>query len=205
MPITAEKISDALDRFARKHPVEAEWINRNSKSFDFARSMMEGVVRFGGLTPNQIGAIQRCLEREKEAKDKPQGAEVSIEKVEQAFAAARARGIQKPKIRLEHFLFKPAGVNTKNPGAIYVTTKSRNPDQDGQYLGKIMGGKFFASRECTPEQQSSIVASASNPEAAAKAYGLRTGECSICGHKLSKSESIGLGIGPICRTRMGWA
>lgn len=39
---------------------------------------------------------------------------------------------------------------------------------------------------------------------AACAYGLRTHTCGICGRELTNDDSIKIGIGPICRGKMGW-
>lgn len=40
-----------------------------------------------------------------------------------------------------------------------------------------------------------------DPKAAARAYGLRSRRCGICGRKLSTPESIEAGIGPVCAER----
>jgi len=45
---------------------------------------------------------------------------------------------------------------------------------------------------------------AKDPSAAARAYGLRTGQCSICGRELTNAESRARGIGPICAERFGF-
>lgn len=39
----------------------------------------------------------------------------------------------------------------------------------------------------------------SNPKKAILHYGLATGECSICGRPLKDTESVRIGVGPICR------
>jgi hypothetical protein len=49
-----------------------------------------------------------------------------------------------------------------------------------------------------------IAAAIADPAAAAKAYGLRTGECCICGRTLTNRVSIDAGIGPICAGRWGF-
>lgn len=93
----------------------------------------------------------------------------------------------------------PAKADSKNPGALYV--KGRGAERT--YLGKIAGGKFLASRECSPEQQAKIVAFVCDPAAAAKAYGQETGVCCICNAVL-KSEWRLQGIGPICSQKFGF-
>ena len=62
----------------------------------------------------------------------------------------------------------------------------------------------YGLRACDDPTRERVVAVASDPHAAAKAYGARTGECSCCGRELTNAESIELGIGPICRDKFGW-
>ena len=108
-----------------------------------------------------------------------------------------ATRFKRPKLRLDAFQFSRAPDTGKNAGSIYVK-------QGEEYLGKVTAGRFLPVRECGDERAARIVAVASDPAAAAKAYGLRTGECSCCGRTLTNGLSIDLGIGPICRERFGW-
>ncbi len=128
---------------------------------------------------------------------KPDGEAIDVSKIATAFAAAFAHGIKRPKLRLDAFQFSRAPDHGKNAGSIYVK-------QGEEYLGKVTAGRFLPIRECGDERAARIVAVASDPAAAAKAYGLRTGECSCCGRTLTNGLSIDLGIGPICRERFGW-
>lgn len=123
---------------------------------------------------------------------------VDVTAIEDAFKAARENGIKSPKLRLAQYIFSAAPLTGSNPGAIYVKFS-----QD--YLGKIVKGEFLATRSCTEEQKAAIVAAASAPHEAAKAYGMATGSCSCCGRELTNGLSIDLGIGPICRNKYGWA
>jgi hypothetical protein len=122
---------------------------------------------------------------------------VSVARIEESFAAARASGIKSPKLRLDSFKFSRAPDHGRNAGSIYVT-------QDDLYLGKVTEGRFAPTRDCDAETTARIIAAASDPDAAARAYGMRTGVCSCCGRELTNSESIELGIGPICRSKYGW-
>jgi hypothetical protein len=45
---------------------------------------------------------------------------------------------------------------------------------------------------------------AGDPEAAAKAYALKSSKCFHCGHKLTVEESIRRGMGPDCAAKAGW-
>jgi hypothetical protein len=43
-----------------------------------------------------------------------------------------------------------------------------------------------------------------DPKAASLLYGLKLGQCGVCGRTLTNQESREAGIGPICSGRMGW-
>lgn len=189
---------DGAMAFATRHPDEMNWLAENMASNDFAASLARQLDGMGSLTPNQIAAL-----RDKTAALRSRAAApvVNVGEIEARFAVARGNGVKKPAMRLDTFVFKAAGDRSANPGAIYVTTKS--DDGEGVYLGKVMGGKFLRDRECTDDQQTRIVAAASNPAEAAKAYGMRTGNCSICGRELTAEESIERFIGPICLSKFG--
>lgn len=125
-------------------------------------------------------------------------AEISVEAIATAFAAARAKGIKAPRLRLDAFVFSRAPDTGRNAGSIYVKEKA------GEYLGKITDGRFHPTAACDDPTRTRVVAVAADPHMAAKAYGQRTGECSCCGRELTNGESIALGIGPICRGKFGW-
>jgi hypothetical protein len=125
------------------------------------------------------------------------GAAIDVSKIEASFATALQNRIKRPKLRLASFMFTRAPDTGKNAGSIYV--------KEGEaYLGKVTGGEFLPTRECGDERKAKVVAVASDPATAAKAYGLRTGSCSCCGRELTNGVSIDLGIGPICAEKYGW-
>jgi hypothetical protein len=214
------KAGSRWEEFKAANEAEAEWILRRAESFDFAAQMHAAVQRWGNLTPGQLGAVRKCMAsdldremRRQQAAEERKAAEAAaptvaaapLEKVEQAFANALAKGVRTPKLRLDTFVLSPAKASSKNAGAIYVTSKERTgEDGRGAYLGKIIGGRFLKVRECSPDEEQRIVAAASDPEKAAVAYGQRFGACSVCGRELTDSTSIDRGIGPICASRMGW-
>jgi hypothetical protein len=198
----AKREAEGLTAFAAAHPEVWAWIESAAPTFPFAQAMKEAIIRFGDLTERQLAACEKATAtraaRKAEAEARKANApEIAIDRIEQAFNAARASGLKYLKLNLDSFEFKPAGANSKNPGAIYVT-------EAGQYLGKVQEGKFFCSREATPDQQTRIVAVAADPEAAAVAFGKRTGVCSCCARELTNPESIERGIGPVCAERWGW-
>jgi len=203
-----QSIAEQVAGWAMQFGSDYAWINAKAATFDFAASMRDALNKYGHLTAKQHETVIRLRERD-EQRDAERRAEreqreasapvVSLEKIEEAFAAAQGNGIKRPKLRLDTFKFSLAPATGRNAGAIYVV------DAEGdQYLGKIAGGKFFRVRECTDDQEKRIVAVAADPKAAAIAYGRRTGNCCICGRELTNHASIDLGIGPICAGRMGW-
>lgn len=200
------KTQAALDSFAADHPLVWDWLNAEAPRFEFAAAMLESLRKWGKLTERQLAAALKCAEGAAERKAKwqaereqakAQAQSVSIDAIESAFERAKAAGIKWPKLRLDSFIFSPAGAAGKNPGAVYI--------KEGDiYLGKVLGGKLFKSRDCSADQEGRIVAAAADPAAAAVAYGKRFGACSVCGRELSNQESIDLGIGPICAERFGF-
>jgi hypothetical protein len=192
---------DNLDGFKAEHPAVFAWLEESAPTFEFAASLLEGVRKFGSLTPGQLAAAERAITRRDEARAaraarEAAAPEVSIDRIAQAFASAVASGIKRPKLKLDLYQFSLAPATGVNAGAVYVKVSDL-------YLGKIMGGKFARSRDCSDEDQAKIIAACADPFAAAVAHGKRTGQCSCCGRELTNAESIALGVGPICRANWG--
>jgi hypothetical protein len=192
----------AWEGFAAQHPEVAAWILASQASFEFAASLGEAVRKFGSLTERQLAAAQRCVDGRKAAQEARSAAitaapALTLEMVEKAFQTASEAGVRRPKLRLDVFTFSMAPATGKNAGAIYVK-------EGEQYLGKVQGGRFLRTRDCTDAQQAGIQAVAADPLAAAVAYGRRYGSCSVCGRELTNGESIDRGIGPICAGKFGW-
>lgn len=190
------------------NPVEAEWLTEAAMNFDFARSMLEALNKYGAFTEKQEAAVRKAAANSaarkaqwaaERAEREASKADIAIDRIAAAFAAASASGLKWPKLRLADFLFKPAGANSKNAGAIYVLNHS------DVYLGKVAGGKFTRSRDCDAATEQAIAAAAADPHAAAVAFGKQTGVCSCCSRELTNELSVSLGIGPICREKWGWA
>lgn len=210
------------DTFKIANKLEAEWIERRRETFGFfAGAMYDAVRKYGRLTDGQMAAVRRCVANDQGHAQKRAAAEIEraqivaaapavdaapLAKIEAAFASAKGAGIRHPKLRLDQFVFSPAPASGKNAGAIYVKQECRAVGEiyEGAYLGKITGGRFQRARDCDDGQEAAIVAAASDPEAAAVAYGKRYGKCSVCSRDLTNQDSIERGIGPVCAERMGW-
>ena len=196
--------TDNWAAFEAAHPAVAAWMV-SSTGFEFADSLKNAVIKYGSLSERQLAAAENCVAKRAAAKAaaeerKAAAPEISIAKIEEAIATAKANGLKRPILRLATFKFSPAPESGKNAGAIYVKTA----EGEGQYLGKIMGGKLFAVRECTDEQRDTILTVAADPKAAAIAYGKKYGQCCICARELSDPVSVENGIGPICQAKYGW-
>lgn len=193
--------ADTFSGFKAANPEVADWIEANRASFGFAESMHEAVTKFGDLTAGQSAAVWKCIDARKAREDAQKARAASAPAVEtdklmSAFDAALKAGLKRPKMRFEGFQASLAPATGKNAGAIYL--------KDGEaYLGKIVGGKLHATRDCSDEKTAAIRATMADPLAAAVAFGKRTGECSCCGRELTNHESIDRGIGPICAGKFG--
>ena len=190
------------------NPAEAAWMESSAPRFEFAKSMLDALNKYGHLTERQMETVQRLTAQDAErqaarAVEQATRAQtapvVSVEAIEVAFNTAKQAGVKRPKLRLDTFVFSPAGENSNNAGAIYIKNK-----EDGLYLGKVMGGRLFTSRDCTTEAAERIVAVSSDPKQAAVAYGMKFGSCSVCGRQLTDSDSVARGIGPICAENYGF-
>lgn len=190
------------------NPAEAKWLrDAAARGFEFAQSLQEALLKYGHLTEKQEAAVRKAAAKSaarqaqwaaERAERDANKADVEIDRIAQAFAAAKASGLEWPKLRLAEFTFSLAGENSRNAGSIYVK-------EGDTYLGKIAGGKFTRSRDCDADTEAKIVAACADPYAAAIAHGHQTGVCSCCGRKLTNKLSVELGIGPICRDKWGWA
>lgn len=152
---------------------------------DCARKDMEG-------EPARLAALKAKSEAETAHKS---GA-VDLVRIEQLFDTARGNGLKKPKFRAEGIEIAPAPAHGANAGALYVTG-------NGDYLGKLVGGKFIARREAPADTLSKLQAIAADPLAVGVAYGKLTGKCCACGRELTDPVSVENGIGPICESNWG--
>ena len=188
--------------FAEAHPEISQWILANARTFEFAGSLFNAIKKYGHLTEKQMAAAQKCVTREsaeqteREARQ-ANAVEIDISAISTAFNTAHERGRRTPKITLNGYKFKRAPDHGRNPGAIYVT-------QDDQWLGTIKDNAFASTRECTPSQQTEIIAAAADPDGAMTRFGLETGHCGICNRELTDPKSRARGIGPVCAENFGW-
>jgi hypothetical protein len=196
---------ERVDAFAKAQPAVWAWIVANP-TFEFAASLGEKVRKYGSLTENQIAAVVRSIaKRDAVAAERAQqnaarvetAPVVASERLLEAFKTAFANGLKFPKLRLGGLVITKAKDNSSNPGALYVKN-------GGEYVGKVVSGRFLCTRECPADVQGTVVSVINDPAAAAKASGLQTGSCSCCGRELTDPESVASGIGPICAKKWGF-
>jgi hypothetical protein len=199
----ARKLVDAIQSYTESNEAVVMWIAENVGYSDFAKSLHAALHKYGSLTDKQTAAVHKCIakrdeNRKAKAERDESAPDIDITVIADAFQTAKGNGLKWPKLRLANFIFSLAGDSSRNPGAIYVK------NTDGDYLGKIQGGRFFSSRECSDETTKEILDVAANPSEAAEAYGHQTGSCSCCGRELTNSESVERGIGPLCAAKYGF-
>lgn len=197
------KRAENLAEFEKENQAVAVWWT--GSTFTFAIDLREKVMQYGNLTAGQLAAALRCAEKfnaVKTANEIQRAANaaaapvVNISSVTASFSRAKAKGVQKPKMKLlgngQKLTFSRAPDNGKNAGAVYVK------DDEGTYLGKIANEKFQKSYDCSEDRAAAVLAACADPEQAAIAFGKEFGVCSICSRTLTDPDSIERGIGPIC-------
>jgi hypothetical protein len=157
---------------------------------DFAASLVAQWDRKGYLSDKQQYWANK-IAGEQSTKET-----VDLTPIKNMFENARNSGYKRAKYRAEGIVLSLAGNNSRNAGAIYVK------DINGIYLGKVQDSVFhpvyMGEKAIEP-----LKLIAENPLQAAIRYGQQTGQCACCGRELTNSESIQLGIGPICREKWG--
>lgn len=211
----AKALSNKIDRraalkdaFENTHPGLFRFMAENQDWNDFFRDMVFNLNEGRALTENQTAACVRMRDKtiasraakdaEKKVAAESRAVEVDLSPIHAMFDKARESGLKKLCYRAGGLVLKPAKAHSANAGGIYVTTKGET------YLGKVMGTKFMATRECTEVQKQTLAAIAIDPAGEAVRYGKETGECSCCGRELTDPVSIAAGIGPICANKWGF-
>lgn len=168
----------------------------------FAASMIQSAQQYGRLTENQNAAIERMIAKAEARKAEKSAAQASaptvdVSVIEKLFAQAAASKLKRPVFRaLDGIAVSKAPEHGRNAGALYV--------KEGEtYAGKIVGGKFLATREASAAVLPRLLAVAADPLGQAVLYGKQTGNCCCCGRELTNKVSVELGIGPICRGAWG--
>ena len=187
----ARKERDAVSNLEEFKSDNAELYNflENSKSWnDFSKSLLGSISKYGSLTDNQLAAAERMMAKcnAKAKQRNSNSVEMDHSKINEAFAKQTTRA--KPFLNAGDVQFSSAPASGVNEGAIYVKIA-------GEYQGKLIDGKFFATVTTHIDQ---IREACSSPLELAKAHGRKSGTCCQCSRELTNPDSIKAGIGPIC-------
>src|SRR5262245_11814749 len=159
----ASKLEAARADFAAREPAVLAWIEAaagRTNPFQFAVAMREALAQYGDLTDRQLEACHKLVAQdaarkaERTARDNaaPVADTAGVDRLKAAFdkaaayAAERGRGLRRPRITIGDTVISPAPAHGNNPGALYVKAGET-------YLGKIAGGRFYPSRDCSDEMQ----------------------------------------------------
>lgn len=198
------KLEGKQELFREQNPGVIEFLEANQWS-DFLCNVLSSYHKYGSLTDKQVAAVltqqakQAARQEQRAREQEARKVDVDLSPIKAMFDTAREAGLKRTKYRAEGLVLFPAGVNSQNAGAIYVTR-----DSDEQYLGKVIGGKFLPVWEAKEEDKAAVLRIAENPKEAAVRWGKKTGRCSCCGRELTDPNSIAAGIGPICATKWGF-
>jgi hypothetical protein len=199
-PELAGRTDDDLGRALQSRLVSGAIAPRD---FEFASSLLAGWTRFGRFTPRQRPHVERLISE----RQQPRAAGVvvgTLDRLSTLFRAALEHGLRRPRLTFARegrkFTVNPAKPDGANPGALYVKA-------DGQYLGKVLGGRFMSVRDAAPEAveqaQTLLAEIAADPVNAARVHGHATGMCCFCARTLTDGRSVAMGYGPICAEKYG--
>lgn len=166
----------------------------------FAVDMLAALDERGELTERQLAAVNSMRAKvaaRNEAKQAERTTAVDLSGIFTMFDKARENGLKKLVYRANGLKISPAKEGSANAGGLYVKTNG------GEYLGKVMGGKFIAVKAATDEHKATLNAIAADPSKVARDYGKETGSCCCCGRELTDPTSIAMGIGPVCADNWG--
>ncbi len=194
----------ARKAFTETHKDLIRWVADNVSWNNFAASLDRQLQENKLWSDNQVAAAQRMMDKceagrkARQAESKKRETDIgSLARIHELFAAAKDSGIKRPLLRLMDLVLSLAPATGRNAGYLYVK-------DHGEYAGKIsQDGKFSPIRSARPEIAQELSKLAADPLEQAKAHGRRTGSCACCGRELTNSQSIELGIGPICAEKWG--
>lgn len=164
---------------------------------DFAYSLVNTLIKEGGLTENQYNAAVRMFNKHKAKLEAQANAPtINLTGFHDLFKRAHDSGLTKPKLFIGTLMFSEAPAHGNNADHIYVK-------DSGDYSGKITPqGKFipFRARE---DLQDELLEIAKDPTKAMLDHGHQSGRCSCCGRELTDPDSVDAGIGPVCAKKWG--
>jgi len=206
-----DAMEKAVNEWKAEHEREWNWlVSTASRQDPFAGSVLTQLLQRGFLTERQIEAIQKNIAKAEDRAAEQRRAEaegITLPNCQRYLQAARESGLKYPKLRLvdgegRRIVLSLAGGRSKHPGSVNIT--DGRSFEDNTWYGRIVDGVFTRSRHCTDSILATLREIDSDPSAAVKVQGQRTGQCCCCGRELTNAESIEAGIGPICAGRFGF-
>ena len=171
----------------------------------FAVSLANGASQGRGLSQKQIAWVHILVVEFETPRRQPE----SISHLSQLKGMIDLAGqtLKWPKINLEtrggqKIRLQRAGENSRTPGVINIT--DGRPFGENTFFGRIdLEGNLRPSENMTDEIVSLLEEINRDPQAVAKVYGSRTGNCCFCSKHLKTKESVAVGYGPICAEKFG--
>jgi hypothetical protein len=172
-----------------EHEAANAWLRANANRSEFAASLNAALHQYGTLTPNQLAAVERAIERDA------------------AHAAAKAAA---PVLRLDrlhavmqrHAKFYAGKLTlARKNGDQLVWIKHADAER---VIGKLDNGVLTLWNRPGVDMEyvgDMLAEFEHDPLAAAKRFGKLAGRCCSCGRDLTNDGSIEEGIGPICATK----
>lgn len=183
----------------------------------FAYSLI-GAAEGRGLTDKQAVWVRKMADRianPMQARNAVQVGDVSG--LLALFDKAAANGLKWPKLRIATedgtiLTLRRAGEKSRHVGQVMVYTRGNQPmpglSDDRVYYGRVdHEGRFHPSQQASSaaidQAIPALVAMATDPAKAGKAYGQRTGHCAFCSLPLDDKRSVDAGYGPVCAENFG--
>lgn len=188
--LKAQKLRDQAQAWLDANPAINAWFekNRGNPSWAFPDDLHQKLFQYGNLTPKQIAAIEKCIE-----KDAARQAEWA--------AKAPKDGIDLRHMRSGYYAVPGGETRLKVKIDVIVTGKWAGwvfVKDGAEYGGKKRYGSQKPGATYTGDIQEELRAIAADPMAAMAAYGHLVGRCGMCNRKLEDEQSIAMGIGPVC-------
>lgn len=181
----------------------------SGRDLAFADSLIMQYRRRGGLSPRQEPYVQQLIDRAQNPEARPTVEVGSLQRVIELLEHA-ARHLRHPAVLMlangRTLRLSIAGPRSRQPGTVNVAGTGNFADRD--WYGRVTrDGQFEPCRRYDQETQQSVAAAlqalATDPAAAAAAYGHLTGVCCFCGRPLTDERSTGVGYGSTCADHYG--
>lgn len=184
------------------------FIEANAHWNDFYSSLMDQHTSGRAWSDKQVTVATKIKDKieTNRAKKDANAPKADATRIRQMFDDALANGKKRRALHAGRFDDQGELLNK------IVLTPARAPRTeiwvkvDDEFVGGIKDTGALALRNWAPEWLADVLlAIAADPDGECRMYGQRTGSCSCCGRELTNTESIELGIGPICREKWGLA